>query len=52
MVNYTFSKELDDLAGVRDPNKDFLEKGPGAIDHPHVASATLVYQLPFGAATI
>jgi hypothetical protein len=49
MVNYAFSKELDDLAGVRDPNKDFLEKGPGTIDHAHVASATLVYQLPFGA---
>jgi hypothetical protein len=49
MVNYTFSKELDDLAGVRDPNKDFLEKGPGGIDHPHVAQATFVYQLPFGA---
>jgi hypothetical protein len=49
MINYTFSKELDDLAGVRDPDKDFLEKGPGAIDHPNVASATFVYQLPFGA---
>jgi hypothetical protein len=49
MVNYTFSKELDDLVGVRDPNKDFLEKGPGTIDHPDVATATLVYQLPFGA---
>ncbi|MGO9256122.1 MAG: TonB-dependent receptor [Bryobacteraceae bacterium] len=49
MVNYTFSKELDDLAGARDPNKDYLEKGPGAIDHPHVAAATFVYQLPFGA---
>jgi hypothetical protein len=49
MVNYTFSKELDDLAGVRDPNKDFLEKGPGTIDHVHVAQATFVYQLPFGA---
>ena len=49
MVNYTYSKELDDLAGVRDPNKDFLEKGPGTIDHPHVAQATFVYQLPFGA---
>lgn len=48
MVNYTFSKELDDLAGVRDPNKDFLEKAPGAIDRPNVASATFVYQLPFG----
>jgi hypothetical protein len=49
MVNYTFSKELDDLSGARDPNKDYLEKGPGTIDHPHVVAATLVYQLPFGA---
>jgi hypothetical protein len=49
MVNYAFSKELDDLSGVRDPTKDFLEKGPGTIDHVHVASATMVYQLPFGA---
>jgi hypothetical protein len=49
MFNYAYSKELDDLAGVRDPNKDFLEKGPGAIDHPTVVSATFVYQLPFGA---
>ena len=49
MLNYAFSKELDDLAGVRDPDKDFLEKGPGTIDHPNVASATFVYQLPFGA---
>ena len=48
MVNYTYSKELDDLVGVRDPNKDFLEKGPGTIDHPKVAGATFVYQLPFG----
>jgi outer membrane receptor protein involved in Fe transport len=48
MFNYTYSKELDDLVGVRDPNKDFLEKGPGTIDHPSVASATVVYQLPFG----
>ncbi len=49
MFNYTYSKELDDLVGVRDPNKDFLEKGPGTIDHPTVLSATFVYQLPFGA---
>jgi hypothetical protein len=49
MVNYAFSKELDDLVGVRDPSKDFLEKGPGTIDHINVASATMVYQLPFGA---
>lgn len=49
MLNYTYSKELDDLIGVRDPNKDFLEKGPGTIDHPNVVAATFVYQLPLGA---
>jgi hypothetical protein len=48
MINYTFSKELDDLAGARDPNKDYLERAPGSIDHPQVATATFVYQLPFG----
>jgi len=50
MVNYTWSKELDDLlASPRDPTKNFLEKAPGTIDHPQVAAATFVYQLPFGA---
>ncbi|MFY9726071.1 MAG: TonB-dependent receptor, partial [Bryobacteraceae bacterium] len=50
MVNYAFSKELDDLVGsLRDPTKLFLEKGPGTIDHTHVATGTMVYQLPFGA---
>jgi hypothetical protein len=48
MFNYVYSKELDDLAGVRDPDKNFLEKGPGVLDHPTVVSATFVYQLPFG----
>jgi len=50
MVNYTYSKELDDLiASPRDPNADYLEYAPGTIDHPHVATATWLYQLPFGA---
>jgi hypothetical protein len=50
MVNYAFSKELDDLvSSLRDPTKLFLEKGPGTIDHKNIASATMVYQLPFGA---
>lgn len=48
-INYTYSKELDDLANPRNPFNDALEKAPGAIDHPHVATATFVYQLPFGA---
>jgi len=47
-ANYTWSKELDDLAGVRYPGLDSIEFAPGAIDRPFVASATMVYQLPFG----
>ncbi len=34
---------------ARNPYDDSLEKGPGVIDHPHVGTATFVYQLPFGA---
>jgi hypothetical protein len=49
MFNYTYSKQLDDLAGMRHPDNRHLEKGPGVIDHPTVLSATVVYQLPFGA---
>jgi hypothetical protein len=48
MVNYTFSKEMDDLAGVRYPGADYLEYSVGSIDHRHVLSTTLVYSLPFG----
>ena len=33
MLNYTFSKELDDLAGVRDPNKDHWKR-PGDQHEP------------------
>jgi hypothetical protein len=45
---YTFSKELDDIATPRNPFNDSLEKSPGVIDHAHVATATVVYALPFG----
>jgi hypothetical protein len=48
MINYTFSKEEDDLAGVRYPGKDYLEYTVGTLDHKHVVSSTFVYQLPFG----
>jgi hypothetical protein len=48
-ANFTWSKELDDLAGVRYPGDDALEFAPGAIDRPIVASGTIVDQLPFGA---
>jgi hypothetical protein len=33
---------------LRDPDKDYLERAPGGLDRPPVASATFVYQLPFG----
>jgi Carboxypeptidase regulatory-like domain/TonB dependent receptor len=56
MVNYTWSKELDDLSGgvgngttVRYPGADRLEYAPGTVDRAHVATATFVYGLPFGA---
>jgi carboxypeptidase family protein/TonB-dependent receptor-like protein len=48
MANYTLSKELDDLAGVRVPGADKLEWSVGAVDHKHVATGTVLYQLPFG----
>ena len=48
MANYSFSKELDDVAGVRVPGNDRLERSLGTIDQTHVATGTFVYQLPFG----
>ena len=48
MANYTFSKELDDLAGVRVPGEDNLEWSVGGVDEKHVFAGTFVYQLPFG----
>ncbi|MGH7442108.1 MAG: TonB-dependent receptor domain-containing protein, partial [bacterium] len=48
MANYSFSKELDDIAGVRLPGQDNLEWSVGTIDQKHVATGTFVYQLPFG----
>jgi hypothetical protein len=49
MANFTWSKELDDLAGVRYPGADNLERAPGTIDRPIVTQAEIVDQLPFGA---
>ena len=46
MINYTFSKEMDDLAGVRVPGADYLEYSVGTIDHPQVLTSTVVYKLP------
>ncbi len=49
MMNYTYSKELDDIAGVRFPGRDDFERSAGTIDHPNVASATFVWLVPVGA---
>jgi hypothetical protein len=49
MVNYTYSKEMDDLAGVRLPGADYLEQSVGTVDHKHVLTSTALYKLPFGA---
>jgi hypothetical protein len=49
MINYTFSKEMDDLAGVRVPGADYLENSVGSLDRKHVLQSTIVYKLPFGA---
>lgn len=48
-ANFTYSKELDDLAGVRYPGNDALEMAPGAIDRPFVSQGIIVDQLPLGA---
>ncbi|HEX9201147.1 MAG TPA: TonB-dependent receptor [Acidobacteriaceae bacterium] len=48
MINYTFSKEMDDLAGVRYPGADYLENSLGTLDRRHVLASTIVYSLPFG----
>jgi hypothetical protein len=47
--NFVYSQVYDDIAGVREPGYDSLEWAPDTtIDHPFVASATLVDQVPFG----
>lgn len=48
MVNYVWSKEIDDLANVRIPLRNDLERSVGVIDHTHVLNSTFVYLLPFG----
>jgi len=46
---YTFSKEIDNLlASTRNPFDYSLEKSRGGIDHRHVVTATVAYNLPFG----
>jgi len=47
---YTYSKELDNLlTTARDPFDYEIEKARGTIDHTHVLTSAISYQLPFGA---
>jgi hypothetical protein len=46
---YTFSKEMDDIASLRNPFDRSLDRSRGSIDHRHVFTASYAYQLPFGA---
>jgi hypothetical protein len=48
MINYTFSKEMDNLAGNRYPGANYLENSVGTLDRAHVLTSTAVYRLPFG----
>ncbi len=48
MVNYTFSKEMDDLAGLRQPGALYLEYTIGSLYRRHVVQSTVGYYLPFG----
>ncbi|HYW44069.1 MAG TPA: hypothetical protein VE959_14500 [Bryobacteraceae bacterium] len=47
-IGYVFSKELDDTTTSRNPFDGSLDRAPGAIDHPHILTGTVVYHLPFG----
>jgi hypothetical protein len=47
--NYTFSKEMDNLASNRNPFAGNLDRAPGTTDRPHVLNTVIVYALPFGA---
>ncbi|HWB84612.1 MAG TPA: TonB-dependent receptor [Bryobacteraceae bacterium] len=47
-LNYTFSKEMDNLGSNRNPFDGSLDRAPGTTDRPHVFTTVFVYALPFG----
>lgn len=47
-LNYTFAKEIDDIANGRTAYNYQIEKAVGTVDQRHVFTGTFVYQLPFG----
>ena len=48
MVNYTYSKSIDDLGTFRVGDNDRLDRSLSTADIPQNLVASVVYQLPFG----
>ena len=47
LANYTFSKQIEQW-GFTDPYTDRVQRGLYFLDRPHIAKATIIYDLPFG----
>ena len=48
MLNYTYSKTIDDLGSFRLNDNPRLDRGISSTDQPQVLTATAVYMSPFG----
>ncbi len=48
MLNYTYSKSIDDLGTFRVGDNDRLDRSLSTTDEPQNLTATVVYQLPVG----
>jgi Carboxypeptidase regulatory-like domain/TonB dependent receptor len=48
MVNYTYSKSIDDLGTFRVGDNDRLDRSLSTTDEPQNLATTVVYQLPIG----
>jgi hypothetical protein len=48
MLNYTYSKTIDDLGTFRVGDNDRLDRSLSTADEPQNLAGTAVYQLPFG----
>jgi hypothetical protein len=47
LANYTFSKQIEQW-GFTDPYADVFQRSLYFLDRPHIAKATVIYDLPFG----
>jgi hypothetical protein len=48
MLNYTYSKSIDDVGSFRQYDNNRLDRGLSVTDQPQNLVGTAVYQLPFG----